>query len=437
MVIKNSLDRSYIYYGLPAFALAMPTIPAFIYLPSIYATSLGLTATGLILLIARAVDVISDPIIGIISDNKNTRFGRRKPWIFIGSIISAISLVTLFQPPDNVTIFFLITWVILLYLGWTMISVPYTAWGAELSDSYYERTKITAIREALTIFGILIAGIIPALLINYGYDERFGLIVLSWTAIIFGFLGIITLLTKVKENRQSYKDQTTKSYLRSLRTLRNNKPFIRLVTAWFINGLANGIPASLFLIYMQHVLKIEKTDQSLLILIYFIFGIISVPLWVYLSKIYGKHRIWCYAMILTSVAFLFVLGIQPGNILPFAIICAITGMGLGADMALPPSIQADVIDYDKLINKESRAGICFALWGMSTKLALALSVGIAFPLLEYLGFSIKETNEPSAIRALVVIYAGLPVVLKLFSIALIWSFPINRVKMEIISRRLK
>ena len=318
-----------------------------------------------------------------------------------------------------------------------MIAVPYTAWGAELSNNYYERTKITGIREALTIFGILIAGIIPAFLLNYGYDERFGLIVVSWTAVLFGFLGIIALLSKVKENIRSYKNQTTKSYLKSLKTLSSNKPFIRLVTAWFINGLANGIPASLFLIYMQHALKIDKTDQSILILIYFIFGIISVPLWVYLSKIYGKHRIWCYAMILTSLAFLFVLGIQPGHILPFAIICAITGMGLGADMALPPSIQADVIDYDKLINKKSRAGICFALWSMSTKLALALSVGIAFPLLEYLGFSIKESNEPSAIRALVVIYAGFPVVLKIISVCLIWSFPINRVRLEVILRRLK
>ena len=140
---------------------------------------------------------------------------------------------------------------------------------------------------------------------------------------------------------------------------------------------------------------------------------------------------------LMQVAFAFVLTIKPGDINAFAIICVITGMGFGADMALPPSMQADVIDYDKLKNRESRAGVCFATWSMSTKLALALAVGISFPLLEYLGFSMKETNDPSAIRALTVIYAGLPVVFKLVSISLVWSFPINRERLEIILRRLK
>ena len=112
-------------------------------------------------------------------------------------------------------------------------------------------------------------------------------------------------------------------------------------------------------------------------------------------------------------------------------------MGFGADMALPPSIQADVIDYDKFKNKTSRAGICFAAWSMSTKLALALAVGISFPLLEYLGFSMEQTNEPFAIRTLTVIYAGLPVVFKLISIGLVWSFPINKERLEIILRRLE
>ncbi len=430
--------RYYFLYSLPAFALAMPTIPAFIYLPTIYASNIGLASTGFVLLLARALDVISDPVIGYLSDNKETRFGRRKPWIFIGSIISGISLIFLFNPPDEVTIAFLFTWVISLYLGWTMISVPYIAWGAELSNDYNERSKITGMREALTILGILLAGTIPVLLPTFGYKENTGLTVVVWGTILFGAIGIFALLKNVKETKTlALKDATERKYYKSILTLKNNKPFLRLISAWFLNGLANGIPASLFIIYMEYGLNISKTDQSLLILLYFSFGIISIPVWVKFSNIFGKHKIWSLAMIMTCLAFIFVLFLEAGDVKSFAIICIITGMGFGADMALPPSIQADVIDYDKFKNKTSRAGICFAAWSMSTKLALALAVGISFPLLEYLGFSMGQTNEPSAIRTLSVIYAGLPVVFKLISIGLVWSFPINKERLEIILRRLE
>ena len=431
-------NKYYFYYSLPAFALAMPTIPAFIYLPSLYASSLGLATTGFVLLIARTLDVVSDPIIGYLSDNKETKFGKRKPWIFIGSIICGFSLYFLFNPSNEPSIYFLFAWVICLYLGWTMISVPYIAWGAELSSDYSERSKITGMREALTIFGILIAGTIPVLLPTFGFEENIGLMAVVWGTILFGAIGIFVLLKNVSEKNTIYLNhKPKKKYYKSIITLKDNKPFLRLVTAWFLNGLANGIPASLFIIYMDYGLNISKADQSFLILLYFLFGIISIPGWVKLSNAYGKHKVWSYAMIMTCLAFVFVLTIKPGDLSAFAIICVITGMGFGADMALPPSIQADVIDYDKLKNKESRAGICFATWSMSTKLALALAVGISFPLLEYLGFSLQETNDPSAIRALTMIYAGLPVVFKLVSICLVWSFPINRERLEIILRRLK
>ena len=98
-------------------------------------------------------------------------------------------------------------------------------------------------------------------------------------------------------------------------------------------------------------------------------------------------------------------------------------------------MQADVVDYDRLKNKGDRTGIYFALWGMATKLALALSVGIAFPALDLAGFD-PDADAPDAVWALIVIYALVPVVLKLIAVAIVAKYPIGRVRQETIRRRL-
>ncbi len=430
-------------YGAPAFALAMPTIPAFVYLPALYAESLGLAAAGLVLLGARAVDVVSDPIIGVVSDRYQTRWGRRKPWILIGGLLAGFALIRLFQPPDDVSAIYLLTWAIVLYLGWTFIAVPYTAWGAEMSDDYHERSRITGVREGLTLIGILAAGAVPAITTGMGWTESEGLAAVSWMAIALGGPAIVVLLLRVPEVkvptvvRTSPKSSLSfRATFEAAKVLVGNKPFVRLLSAWLINGMANGIPAALFLLYLEFGLQADESQRSLLILVYFLSGVVSIPLWLALSKRLGKHLAWCWAMIVTCCAFIWVPFLNPGDLLLFAIVCVVTGMGLGADLALPPALQADVVDFDRLRSGQARAGLFFALWSMSTKLALALAVGIAFPVLELLGFSVEGGNTPFALQSLAVIYAGVPIVLKIVAIAFIWTFPITRARQELIRRRL-
>ena len=121
-------------YTAPSFAVALPTIPVYMYLPTLYGIhlELGLTITGLVLLMARLVDTLSDPIVGILSDKFGYKNNHRKPWIAIGAVIAGIGLYRILNPIDNAGAFYLLTWSIILYIGWTMIAVPYLAWGAVL-----------------------------------------------------------------------------------------------------------------------------------------------------------------------------------------------------------------------------------------------------------------------------------------------------------------
>jgi Na+/melibiose symporter-like transporter len=224
--------------------------------------------------------------------------------------------------------------------------------------------------------------------------------------------------------------------MKSIRTLIDNKPFLRLLSAWFINGIANGIPAVLFFLYLENILGTTESQRAIYITLYFGSTVLAMPFWLHLSKLVGKHKIWCWAMSIAIVTFVSVIFIPEGSFIYFGIICIITGMCLGADLSLPPAIQADVVDYDTLKFRKQRAGLLFSLWGMSTKLALAISVGFAFPTLEILGFNAGDPTEQGKI-ALILIYALVPVILKVIAVVIIWNFPLDARRHDMIIRRLK
>lgn len=432
--------RTILFYALPNFAFAMPAIPVYVLLPAFYADSLGLglTATGLALFAARAIDVFSDPLVGFASDRFATRWGRRKPWILAGAVLAGIGVVRLFQPPADLSVTYLLIWVVVLYVGWTMLAVPYTAWGAEISDDYDARSRITGGREGAMLIGIVAAASVPPLAASQGMAEGEALGLLAWLTIIAGAPLVVLLLWRVPEGPAVRGGSARVSLsIGALRTLLSNRPFARLLGAWFINGLANGFPMILFPLYLKYALGADDTTRGLFILVYFLAGLAAIPLWLALSRRFGKHRVWCWAMLAACAAFVWVPLIGEGGFAAFFVVCVVTGMALGADLSLPPSMQADVVDFDTLRTGQRRAGMFFALWSMSTKLALGGAALVAFPALDLLGFDPAADGATRGIVALAVIYAVVPVVFKLCAVATIWHHPITRRRHDVIRRRLQ
>jgi len=427
-------------YALPAFVIALPTIPVYIHLPSLYGVQLGvgLATTGYILLIARLFDTITDPLIGFLCDRLAFRGLRRKPWIAVGAPIAGYGLYKILNPTEGVTGSYLLAWSLVLYSGWTMIAVPYFAWGAEISSDYHERTRITAWRESFGLMGIIGAGVLGAVTVSLGWQEGESIGAIAWAAIAMGVI-VIPLLLKAVPERSEHRDgdgaDRNLTFSENLQALGRNKPFLRLLMVWFLNGVANGIPAALFYIYLEHGLRAEEDVRPLFVLSYFCAAIISIPLWFRLSKFMGKHRAWCWGMIAACLAFICVPWIEPGSCVAFGIVCIVTGMAFGADLALPPALQADVTDYARLRTGRPQTGLQFALWGMSSKLALAVAVGLALPGIEAAGF---DPNIPSynGRQALVMIYALIPVVIKVMAVWMIWQFPLTAHVQAVIQKRL-
>ena len=163
----------------------------------------------------------------------------------------------------------------------------------------------------------------------------------------------------------------------------------------------------------------------------------GVPLWVFLSSKYDKHRVWCCAMIYACFIFMFVLFLEEGDLTLFVFICIFSGLALSADLAIPSSIQADIIDLEFLKTGKRLTAQFFAFWGVVSKAAVALSTGIALILLDIVGFKSGDNNSTFVLFWLSFIYGGLPIILKIVSIYLMWDFKLDRKAHAEISLKLK
>jgi Na+/melibiose symporter-like transporter len=418
------------YYGMPGLVTAIPTIPVYTLLPAFYAeqVGLGLAVTGLVLFAARGLDVVTDPLIGRLADRHD---GRHIPrLLLIGALIAAPALVLLLSPPAGAGPLWLLLCATTLYLGWTLVQVPYITWGARLTTDYHERTRVTAAREGGVLLGILLSGSLPAVLGLFYLPEGTRLSLLGWIAVVLGIPVFFLLLRRVPRPVEGPARRADWS------GITRNLLFLRLLGAWFVNGLANGIPAVLFPLYCAHVLAVDEHTRNLLLALYFCCAVLGIPLWPLLSRRLSKHRAWVLAMSITCPAFLVATFLGPGQEAVFALICVITGIGLGADLALPPAIQADVADWDRWRYRRHRTGGLFALWSMASKLSLALAAGVVLPLLA--GFGLDQSEPaPRAITALAVIYALVPCVLKLGAVAMVYGLPLTPDRHALIAARLQ
>lgn len=423
-------------YALPAIPLAALSLPFYVMVPEFYAREIGLpiATVGYVLLIVRLLDAVSDPVAGWAADRFRPGFGRRRLWMALSAPLVAISAWFVLAPPQQAGAGYLLLWASLLSLAWTAAQVPYGAWGAELSRSYGGRTRVAAFRESGTVIGTLLALLIPAVLQLQGGGSRDGLLAL---ALLIGLgLPLFAWVAVASTPEPRERSRVPLDFRRGLTALTGNRPFRRLLAAFFINSFANGLPATLFLFFVAERLGQRDAAGPLLVL-YFLCGVLGVPFWLWLAGRSSKHRAWSWGMLLAVLCFGFAVLLGESDVIAFGLICILTGLALGADVVLPASIQADVIDIDTAATGNERAGLYLGLWALATKLAFAGAVGLAFPLLSAAGFDpAAGVRTESGLLMLGLLYAGLPVLLKLVAIALVWNFPFDRAALGAVETRI-
>lgn len=407
-------------YAAPALPLAAMYFPVYVFLAEFYADERGLDLgfIGAAFIAVRLFDGLSDPAMGVISDRVRTRWGRRRVWLAVGCPVVAGSAWALFVPPAGAGAVWFAGFLFALTLGWTVMLTPYFAWGAELTGDYAERGRVALWRDTTGLFGTIVA----AGLYSAGSDAAAGMALVAALIVLVLPASVLWSLVRVPEPRDYSRPTTGGEGV--LAALAGEPLFLRLIAAYFVNGAANALPAALFLFFVEHRLAAPGLGGPLLML-YFGAAVAAAPVWIYAVGRVAKHRLWCLAMIYAGAVFSAALLLGPGDVAAFAAICVLSGAALGADLALPSAIQADLVDLDTARSGRQRTGAFFALWSLATKLALALSGGLALILLDRAGFRADAENGAAALTALALLYALAPVVLKAVAVAMMWRFPLG------------
>ncbi|WP_323588273.1 MFS transporter [Aliarcobacter butzleri] len=413
-------SKEILLYGTLGIPIAFLGFPLYIYLPTFYVENIGLGVgiVGAILLVARLLDMIADPFIGRFCDIYNKKFNI----IFISSIFLVFGLFFLIKP-----IFYSSLWLflfsILTYISYSFVLIPYLSLNSILSNNEQENTKLAFSREIFIIVGVLISLLIPYIFL-VSNDSKKSLELLLYTILIIFPIFLFLFFTKLKHLEKKEELLRNENFFTSLKTFFINFPHHKkLFFAFLLNNLANALPATLFLFFVKYVLVLEE-KTGLFLIIYFLSAIITFPFWIKLSTKISKKSTWILSILIAISAFSFVPFLNEGDFFYFVFICVITGMCLGADMALPSSIQADVAQETKKQHQDL-TGVLFGFWAMITKLSLSLAVAISFISLEFTNFESQNINQTS-IYVIIFLYSIMPIIFKIFSIIFLLKYKMTK-----------
>lgn len=413
-------------YAGPAIPLSMLLMPPIIYIPPFYATEmkLSMTAIGFIFFIARLWDALIDPVIGSLSDQTQSRWGRRKPWIFTGVVPLLVAMYLLFQPPAEVTQKYLLVVIFFFYLAWTLVQIPYLSWGAELSGDYRERSRIVGFRESGTMIGVLVATGVPAV-VFYNHEPTLREILRVFALLTIILLPMTTFLAFRGVPDLVGRTHEKISIARAVRTLGTNKPFGLLLFALFLVWLGVYIYNAGILFVLEKRLGFSGSNFLKVVFLQFLIGTAATPLAVKLANRLGKHKVIAGSSILTAVAFCCLAQARVNSTADIIAFFAALGVVIAPIWVLPTAVVADAADIGELKGGGKKEGLYMAIYNLIYKLAIAASVGIAMPLLSTLGFdpSLPMTGNGAYAVNLVGLY--LPATLLVCGALVLLVYPVD------------
>ncbi len=416
-------------YAMPSLMTSVAALPMALFIPAFYADELGLplAAVGGAIAASRLLDVVTDPVIGGLSDRLHGAWGRRKPWMVLGVPLFVLALWQVFVPPAGATVMHLLIWSALLYLGFTMIDLPHKAWGAELSSDYDTRSRITGVREALATLGQV--GILALLVILglRGIDAAGAQLAgLAWLVALGTPLLVLLAVWRVPEAPPERFEHRPRGLIAGLAIVARNPAFGRMIgcVILFVAGIA--IQGTLHRLVLKDVIG-DESVFALMLLIENVATLALVPAWLWLSLRIGKHRALIAAALWLAFWSIPLVFLGAGDSMLLMVLIAVRGSSFASVLFLSNSMAADVIDVDTLESGEQRSGLFFAIWGMAIKLSLAIGVLLGTLLPAAIGYDpAAETPTQQVQTGLMLIYSLLPAAMMAGGALFLRRFPIDR-----------
>lgn len=430
---------------------------------------------GVLFFIPRLFDSITDPIMGFISDNTRSKWGRRRHYVFIGAIILGVSYMFMWQLYKGNTLeynfMYFLLWSIVFYLGLTVFSVPYVAMGYEMSNDFHERTNIMAVAQWIGQWAWVIAPWFWVILYDTGglHNQADGLGA-SWLANILPdngwfpsadvgvrslaiWIGAVCMLlamvpaifikSKSTVDRTDYLPLNFDNIKGSLTQIFEgfkeayfNIPFRRLCVATFlVFNSFNTIAAFSFFIIVYYMFNGDAGAAGIWPTLHGSLGAIAttflvIPIVTRMSRVFGKKRTFLISQGISIIGYvMFWFLFIPGNPYAFLIALPFFSFGIGSLFTLMMSMTADVCDLDELNTNKRREGLFGAIYWWMVKFGQAFAGLLSGLIMAYVGFDAELVTQPEgAVTGLRLFYSGLPIMGTVIAIIVMWNYDLTEEK---------
>ncbi|KCZ54871.1 hypothetical protein HY29_13170 [Hyphomonas beringensis] len=415
--------------------LAGVGLPVGVYLAPLYANEvgLGLELTGLLFMLLRLWDLVTDPVMGFLVDRYRSPLGRVRHWILISVPILGLATFFIYLPPrDGVTPGYFIIWMLLFYVGFTLLQTSRSAWVPAIARDYDDRSRLFLWAEIVSVLAMLGLLAVPAILAAMQlHVDRFAQVA-TMGCLLLIFLPLSAFLSTVFVPDPPMKGEANgaaKFDLKSMLAALRNKLLGRVLLVEVLAGTAIAVTAANYLFVAEHVFKMTDAGASMILMLFFLCAAMAMPLWLKLAAKTEKHIAFCAAALTAAISYIYYyIAGQVGTgmfwLLPGAIL---NGAAFSAPLVLTRSMIADIVEEQTSRTGENRSGIYYSMLTSAYKFGASLALGVGYFILgQVAGFHPGKENSPEAIHGLLLVFCLLPGILYVLAAIAASSYTLTR-----------
>lgn len=411
-------------FALPLYAAYQPVIA---YVPTILARHYGiaLTTLGTVFLAGQVINALLDPVVGTLSDRCGSRFGRRRPWVAGGGVLFIVGVAMLFFPPAQVSPAWLAAGALAYFSGSSITQTALFAWSGEVSGDYAQRTRIAAHFTLLSSVALVLVLVLPAIADHLRPDDLPLRLHLFGALVLASAVPALLLTLTAAPDAVTAAARTAAAPLAAIRAVFANPLILRVIAADAIVTAGQSVRTGLLLFVVT--LYFHRPEWAAgLFLFQYSFGLLAAPIWQRIGIALGKPRAAVLGEAAQAAINLALLALTPDR---FGLLLALTaaqGLTQGAGNLMLRALVADVADAHAAQTGEERTGLYYSAFSISMKVGSALALGLALPLLGWLGFTPQGTNGPAALSGLLLVFALGPALAHAIAAGLMAGFPLDR-----------
>lgn len=432
MVQKLTRVQKLLYgVGDTGFSLTSTILGAYFAIFMVDVVGLKPGTAAIAVFIGKSWDYINDPIFGYISDRTRSRWGRRRPYLLFGALPYGLMFAMLWYRPAlegdvALAVYYSIAY-ILYEAAATLIYMPYFALTPELTNDYDERTSLTTYRMFFSIFGSLLAFIVPLMIVGSFSPEnapRVFVMGLVFGAIAAAPMFLVFLGTK---EREEYSTQKQPTILESLKIVRGNKPFLSGLVIYQLTWVSVNIVQAVLLFYVKYV-AVREAASDIIMATIFVTAIFALPIWDFVSRKWDKRWAYVGGIAFWAVVQLVLITVTGSSPLAYILVlCFMAGIGVAAAHVIPWAIIPDAIEWGELQTGERHEGMYYSLVILTNKIANSIAIPLVLLMLDWTGYQPNSLIQPeSALWGIRIAMGPIPAVLLCLGIFFAYRYPLSR-----------